>query len=447
MAVVKPFRGLRYNPERFEKLEVVVSQPYDRITEELQEEYYELSDYNIARIIQGKPQPGDQPARPEGPNVYTRGREYYQQWQQHDILVREDQPAYYAYEQTFTVDDQQYVRLGMIAAVKLVDFDEGVILPHERTHAGPKEDRLRLLKTLEANIEQIFLLYPDAENKVNSLLRQAIGEREPDIDVCEIWESDVRQRMWIITDPDILAATEAEMAPKRNLIIADGHHRYSTGLTYSKLQREAHPNAPENAAFNFVQATLVSMNDPGLVVLPTHREIHHFDGTTPVDILKRAKAHFVIGTVPDLDTCLETLNASDGSQTFGFYGGPQVGFHVLTLKNDELACDLIKDDHTDEWKSLTVSVLHKILLEQIAQVPPHSIDDKSMIRYHRDPQHPVANIDAGQGSFAFFVRPTRMDNIEAVAAQGERMPQKSTDFYPKVISGLTILPVNPDETL
>jgi uncharacterized protein (DUF1015 family) len=161
----------------------------------------------------------------------------------------------------------------LISAVELTDFDEGTILPHERIHAGPKEDRLRLLNTMQTNTEQIFILYPDTENKVNALIRKAIGAREPDIDLVEIWESDVRQRIWIITDPAILDAIQAEMAPKRSLIIADGHHRYSTGLSYRDQQRAAHPGAPREAAFNFVQATLVSMADPGLVVLPPPRNL------------------------------------------------------------------------------------------------------------------------------------------------------------------------------
>ncbi|NDJ75892.1 MAG: DUF1015 domain-containing protein [Chloroflexi bacterium] len=447
MAVVKPFRGVRYNPARFDSLQVVVAQPYDRITEKLQEEYYTLSPHNIARIIQGQAHDGDQPTNPGGPNVYTRGRAYFDEWQADGALVREDQPAFYAYELIFSVDGQQFSRLGLIAAVQLVEFDEGIILPHERTHSGPKEDRLRLLTALEANTEQIFILYPDAENKVNALIRGAIGDRAPDIDVREIWEDDVTQRVWIITDPDVLAKIEARLAPMRNLIIADGHHRYATSLTYAKQQREQYPNAPDNAAFNFLQATLVSMDDPGLVVLPTHREICNFTGTAPADILARSAEHFTVKPVADLTACLNAVNAGVNSHTYGFYGGADVGFHVLTLKSTELVEQLITDDHSREWKSLAVSVLHKILLEQVAEVPAHGIEDKTMIRYHRDPQLPVDNINAGNGNFVFFVRPTRMDNIKAVAAQGEKMPQKSTDFYPKVISGLTMLPLNPDETL
>ncbi len=447
MAVIKPFRGVRYNPELIENMQAVVSQPYDKIDESLREQYLNLSPHNIVRIILGPSEPGDRVEAPDGPNVYTRARDYYRAWLKEGVLVRDPRPAFYAYEQTFSAGGITYTRHGIIAAVELTDFDEGTILPHERTHSGPKEDRLRLLKTTEANTEQIFILYPDQDNRINQLVARAIGNREPDLDIVEIREHDVRQRLWAITDPATLKAIQAEMAPMRNLIIADGHHRYSTGLTYRDLQRRNYPDAPANAAFNFVQATLVSMNDPGLVVLPTHREIHHFAGKTPQQILESATQYFVIEQVVDLDACLAQVNAHPAGHAFGFYGGPSVGYHVLTLRETVSPQTLITGEHSPEWKSLAVSILHNVLLDQIAEVPAQGIEDKSMIRYHRDPQVAVTNIDRGEGNFVFFVSATRMDQIKAIAAQGERMPQKSTDFYPKVISGLSILPVNPNERL
>lgn len=447
MAIVKPFRGVRYNPTRIEDMKTVVAQPYDRITPELQEQYYDLSPYNIARIIQGKVEPSDMPTDAAGPNVYTRAKAYYEKWLADGVLFREDEPAFYAYEQIFSVEGTTHTRLGMIAAVELTDFDEGTILPHERIHSGPKEDRLRLLTTMQANTEQIFILYPDPENMTNALLRTAIADREPNFDVIEIWEKDVRQRVWRITDPATLEAIQAHMAPMRHLIIADGHHRYSTGLTYRDMQRQQHPDAPPNAAFNFVQATLVSMDDPGLVVLPTHREICNFTATPPQTVLERASDHFTVEQSADLEHTLAAVDAHPTGHAFGFYGGPAVGFHVLTPKSANLADQLINGDHSDAWKSLAVNLLHQVLLAQIARVPAAGIEDKTMIRYHRSAQLAVDNVKSGAGNFVFFVSATRMDQIKAVAGHGERMPQKSTDFYPKVISGLSMLPLHPDETL
>lgn len=448
MAVIKPFRGVRYNPARFDDLNVVVSQPYDRITPELAAEYASRCAYNISGIILGQAEDaGADPAAASDDPVYARAQTNYETWREEGILMREDAPALYAYEQTFTVNGQEYVRLGMISAVELAEFDEGIILPHERTHSGPKADRLRLLETLQVNTEQIFILYPDAENHVNALLRQAIGDRAPDMDVVELYEDQVRQRVWAITDPEILTAIMAYMEPLRGLIIADGHHRYETALNYRRAQHATRDDISANAALNYVGATLVSMDDPGLVVLPTHREIRNFDGKTPAEVLAAAQESFTVAAAPDLNTMLDAVNADALGQTFGFYGGPDTGFNVLSLKHDVPLADLIDDDRSDEWKSLAVSILHRLLLEQIAGVPTSGIDDKSMVRYHRDPAIPVANVDAGQGNFVFFLSPTAISQIKAVAAHGEKMPQKSTDFYPKMISGLTMLPVGPAEIL
>ncbi|MBN1202273.1 MAG: DUF1015 domain-containing protein [Anaerolineae bacterium] len=447
MAIIKPFRGVRYNTARIKEMSTVVSQPYDRITDELQHQYYDLNPYNIAHIIRVRAHGSSSLPNSNGHDVYERSKAYYRKWLDEGILIREEQPTLYAYQQTFSIGDRQYVRMGMIAAIRLTSYDEGIILPHERTHKGPREDRLKLLSAVEANTGQIFILYPDSENKVNALLRQAIGQRAPDIDVIETFENTVQQRVWIINDPGIIQAIQQHMAPMRNLIIADGHHRYSTSLAYRDMQRQAHPDAPPDAAFNYVQTTLVSMNDPGLVVLPTHREITNFTAISPQDVLDRARKYFDVRPVSNLDACLDEVNGHVNGHTFGFYGGPDTGYHVLTLTDNTLADTLIDDNHSREWKSLTVSILHKILLEQIAGVPVEGVEDKTMIRYHRDPQIPVQNVDQGAGNFVFFVRATRMDNIKACAAHGERMPQKSTDFYPKVISGLTVMPLSADERL
>ena len=233
----------------------------------------------------------------------------------------------------------------------------------------------------------------------------------------------------------------------RQLIIADGHHRYETGLNYRRARHAEYPDIPANAALNFISATLVSMDDPGLVVLPTHREIRNFDGHTPAEVLERARDYFDVTPAADLDTCLAAVNADPSGHAFGFYGGASIGFRVLTLKDSALVDELITTDNSRDWKSLAVSIAHRILLERVAEVPTSGIEDKSMIRYHRDPHLPVENIDAGKGDFVFFLSPTRMSQIQAIAGQGEKMPQKSTDFYPKMLSGITLLPVGDGECL
>ncbi|MCR4405688.1 MAG: DUF1015 domain-containing protein [Anaerolineae bacterium] len=439
MAEICPFRGVRYNPARFSKLDVVVSQPYDRVRYGLQEKYYELSPYNIVRIIKNKEEPGDD----EHHNVYTRARDHYYQWLNEGILVREAQPALYVYHQEFTINGVQRVRKAFIAALKLVEFDEGTVLPHERTLAGPKIDRLNLLRATATNFELVFMLYPDPENRVNVLLDAAIADRAPEVDAVELYEKDVRQKMWVVTDPKTIQAVQAAMRPKRNLIIADGHHRYETSLNYRNEMRTAYPDAPPNAAFNYRAVALVSMDDPGLTILPTHREVHDYD-VVPADVLlERAASYFEVIPVADQTACLELMARRRNEHAIGFYAAGK--YHVLVLRDESLLDQLITEARVAAWKRLDVTILHKLLIEGVAGIDDHLLEQK--IRYHRDLQGAVDNVDRGEGEYVFLLNPTRIGEVKACSTQGEKMPQKSTDFYPKMISGLVICPVNADETL
>ena len=439
MAEISPFRGVRYNPERFPSLDVVVSQPYDRVRYGLQDKYYDLSPYNIVRVIKNKQEEGDD----ENNNVYTRARDNYHRWLGEGILVREAQPALYVYHQEFTVNGEQRVRKAFIAALKLVDFDEGTVLPHERTHAGPKVDRLNLLRATAANFGQIFMLYPDRENAINALLDAAIAGREPDVDVVELYEKDVRQKMWVVTDPEVIHAVQAAMQPKRNLIIADGHHRYETALNYRNQMRAAHPDAPPNAAFNYRMVALVSMDDPGLTILPTHREIHDYGAMSAGAFLERAKPYFEVVPVADQPACFELMAQREREHAIGFYAAGK--YHVLVLKDESLLDELITEDRIPAWKRLDVTILHKVLLEGVLGMSEHVVEEK--VRYHRDPQGAIDNVDRGEGEYVFLLNPTKISEVKACSTQGEKMPQKSTDFYPKMISGLVICPVSVDETL
>jgi uncharacterized protein (DUF1015 family) len=442
MANIKPFRGVRYNPCRFDDMSKLVSQPYDRVRYGLQDEYYALSEFNVVRLIRNREQPGDDHTN----NVYTRARDLYQQWLREEVLVRERLPSLYAFRQTFTTPaGEERTRKAFIAALELSAFDEGIVLPHERTHAGPKADRLNLLRTTEVNYGLIFMVYPDPENRVNALLDAAIVGRPPLVDVEEMFEKDVRQQMWPVTDPEVLAAVQAEMAPKRNLIIADGHHRYETALTHRDDMRTRYPDAPRGAAFNYGMVTLVSMDDPGLTILPTHREIYGFRGIASDEILQRAAQYFNVTPLPDSQTCFAAMAEQEAAHAFGFYaGGP---FYLLTLKDASLLDQLIPEARALAWKSLDVSILHCVLLEQVAGISRETIDAKDRVRYHRDPQLPIAAVDAGDAQFVFFLNPTRMDQVKTCTEIGEKMPQKSTDFYPKAISGLVMCPVGADERL
>jgi uncharacterized protein (DUF1015 family) len=443
MATIEPFCGVRFHPHVVDP-SLVISQPYDRVRYGLQERYYALHPYNIVRIIRGVELPTDLPDRLEGPNVYTRARAYYDLWRIEGVLLREAQPAIYVYHQTFDLDGERRTRKGFIAALELRTFEEGVVLPHERTHAGPKIDRLRLLRTTEVNLGQIFMLYPDSDNRVSTVLDAAIDGRAPDIDAVEMYESDVRQQLWVITEPGTIRAVQREMSDKRNLIIADGHHRYETALAYRQEMRARHPNAPLDAAYNYRMVALVGIDDPGLVILPTHREVFDYPQVTRAEILARAEHAFEVIPAADLGTCLSEMRVREAAHAFGLYAEGR--YHVLVLKDPTLIDEQpLAETHSKEWKSLDVSIAHSILLERVAGLPAGAVETEANIRYHREPAPAIDNVDAGRGNFVLLLNPTRIDQVKACAEQGEKMPQKSTDFYPKMVSGLTLMPVSAAE--
>ena len=438
MATIRPFRGIRYNPEKIDDLSAVISQPYDRVRHGLQDKYYDLSPYNIVRIIKGKEQAGDG----EGNNVYTRARDTYQSWLREGILMREEVPALYVLHQTFALPDgSTRTRQGLIAAFELSRFEEGVVLPHERTLSGPKVDRLNLMRATAANFGHIFMLYPG--DRINQLLGAAI-EGQPGLDLHELFEHDVTQRFWAVTDPEVIAAVVEEMAPRRNLIIADGHHRYETALNYRDEMRAAHPDAPPNAGFNYRMVTLVSMEDPGLVILPTHRLIHSYGRMDGAAVLERAQEYFNVAPAADRAALEAALaEAEPAHPRFGFYDG---AYAALTLR-DPAVLERLLPDRAPDWCLLDVSVLHEVFIERVLGIDKAAVERKENIEYLRDPQMGYDAVDEGQAEFLLVMNPTRMGQVRACTAAGEKMPQKSTDFYPKVISGLVMRPIGAEEQL
>ncbi|MBN1313966.1 MAG: DUF1015 domain-containing protein [Anaerolineales bacterium] len=444
MATIKPFRGLRYNPDLIQDLSQVISQPYDRVRHGLQERYYALSDYNVVRITKGKEFDSDT----QQDNVYTRARQFLDQWQRDSILIREDQPAIYVFHQEFTVPGgDTVVRKAFITALELADFDEGIVLPHERTLSGPKIDRLNLTRATETYFGNIFMLYPDPENQIDDMLDAAtIGAgKTPDIDVKELHESDVRQKLWVVTDPKVVEAVVQEMAPKVNLIIADGHHRYETALNYRNEQREKYPDSPVTAGFNYRMVTMVSMSNPGLTILPTHRMIYGYNHLTGAQLLDKVAEYFDVKRAKsraDLENLLDSNRGKTGR--IGLVAAD--GFYLLTLKDSSIM-DKLAPDRVPAWKELDVSILHELVLEHIMGLTKDSIERKENIEYLREPDMGYDQVASGEAQFLFLLNPTRMEQVIERTQVGEKMPQKSTDFYPKVITGLTMLKVSPEERL
>jgi uncharacterized protein (DUF1015 family) len=438
MATIRPFKGVRYNPVRIDDLSSVVSQPYDRVRHGLQDEYYDQSEYTIVRIIKGKEQPGDD----ETNNVYTRARDYYQSWLQEGILMREQSPAFYVLHQAATLPDgSTRTRKGLVAALELSRFDEGVVLPHERTHSGPKVDRLNLMQATAVNFGHIFMLYPGGG--IDELLDAAI-EGQPGLELRELFEHDVVQQFWPVTDPQTIQAVVEQMAPRRNLIVADGHHRYETAINYRDEMRQKYPDAPSNAGFNYRMVTLVSMEDPGLVILPTHRLIYAYDEMNGEEALERAQEYFVVMPVADRAALEAALaEAKHTHPRFGFYHGD---YAVLKLR-DPAVLEKLLPDRSPDWRLLDVSVLHEMFIERVLGLDKAIVERKENIEYLRDPQMGYDAVDQGKANFLLLMNPTRMEQVRDCTAAGEKMPQKSTDFFPKVISGLVMMPIGVDERL
>jgi uncharacterized protein (DUF1015 family) len=442
MAKIAPFQGIRYNANKVGDLSKVVSQPYDRVRYGLQDDYYDLHPYNIVRIIKGREQQGDQP---DGQNVYTRARDYYRTWFDAGYLLRDPQPGFYVYHQTFALPNgEELTRRAFVAALELAEFDEGIVLPHERTHSGPKVDRLNLLRATATNFGQIFMLYPDAENRINALFDAALAGRQPDADLQELFEQNVRQQLWAVTDPDVIEAVVADMAPKQGLIIADGHHRYETALNYRTEMRQQHPDAPANAGFNYRMVTLVSMDDPGLTILPTHREMHDYTAKTTRQILEDVAEYFEVVAVTDCPALESALaEETDADRRIGFYDGD---YYLFQLKSPDIMSQ-VAPDRVEEWRMLNVSILHELLIERVMGISKDSVVALDNIQYHRDLDLALARVDEGRAQCVYVMNPTRMSEVKACSMAGEKMPQKSTDFYPKVITGLVAMCVAADERL
>ena len=440
MAVTKPFRGVRYNPERIKDLSMVISQPYDRVRYGLQDKYYAQSDHTVVKIIKGKEFAGDSDQN----NVYTRARDYFTTWLDEGVMLRENVPALYVLHQTFTLPDgQKYTRKAFTTALEISTFDEGIVLPHERTLAGPKVDRLNLVRATRTYFGSIFMLYPDEENRVNATLDGAIQDLEPFV-LRELFENDVEQRFWVVTDPQVIAQVEAAMAPKRNLIIADGHHRYETAITYRDEMRTKLPDAPANAGFNYRMVTLVSMSDPGLVILPTHRLMYSYTAKTSQQVIKDAAEYFQVQSLPDRAALEAALaDAQPGAPRIGFYDGD---YTVFTLKHPDVMAK-IAPERDAAWQMLDVSILHEVLIERVMGLSQASVERKENIDYLRDVEMGYEQVDKGEADSVFVMNPTRMTQVRDCTAAGAKMPQKSTDFFPKVISGLVALPIGPDERL
>ncbi|MGB8769171.1 MAG: DUF1015 domain-containing protein [Candidatus Korobacteraceae bacterium] len=429
MAEIFPFRALRYDPSKVSPAQVV-TQPYDKITPAMQDRYYAASPYNLVRVILGKPQPGDNDLE----NVYTRAAASLQQWQAEGVLVPDPEPSIYLYTQTFKVPGDASgataERRGFIALGQVEDYDHKVVFRHEQTLSKPKADRLNLLRATRAHCGQIFMLYSDPAGEIDSALAQ---KRPPDVEVRD--QYDVLHRMWRVSDPAVLRAVQNKIADKK-LIIADGHHRYETALTYrNEMRNHANPNL--RAPSERMMMTFVNMDAPGLVVLPTHRVVFGMESFAIFDTVAKLQENFEVedlGPLTDAAEALDRLHQA-GKDTTALLAVTSHGAFLLRSRPEQHSKNLA--GLSQRQRALDVVQLHKLVLEDALGMSEEDIRDQKHLKYVRDANEAIEEIRNG-ANVAFIINPVRMQQMRDVAFAGEVLPQKSTDFYPKMLSGLTI---------
>ncbi len=446
MARVYPFRALRYNPALV-RLEEVVTQPYDKITPAMQQAYYQRSPYNLVRIILGLPELFDAHQDPGSDSgIYQRAARDFRDWRESGVLSQESEPAIFAYAQRFAVpgaDGEMQERRGLIALGELSSYDQKVVFRHEQTLSKPRADRLNLLRATRAHFGQIFMLYSDPGLSVERLLFASTAA--PDMEVTDEYE--VTHRVWKVTDPAVINLVTTALEDKK-LIIADGHHRYETALAYAQ-ERAPHPPAPLAERSSYAQPqppypeaavmmTFVNMDSEGVVILPTHRVVHGLQDFSAAEFLERAEGFFVIQPLAMTDAAemLAMLEAT-GERT-AFVCVLPAGSFLLTAKAGAAAEILAQ--FSPRQRRLDVIHLHAVILDRLLGLTPEKIREQSNVRYVRDAAEAVFLVQAEMqdADLAFLMKPVPLELLREIAFAGEVMPQKSTDFYPKLLSGLTI---------
>lgn len=422
MALVKAFKGLRFNSSKAGSIETVVCPPYDIISEQQRLSYIKENEYNVIRL-----------ELPKGDNPYKDAADLLRSWEDDKILIREDKEAIYIYEEEFTAYDRRYSVKGCIVRVKLEEFEKGIILPHEFTLSKAKEDRLNLMKSTNCNFSQIYALYSDEENKTVTRLNR-LSERNADIEFTD--KENVTHRMWIVTDKTEISAICSDFND-RKLYIADGHHRYETALNYRNYCRE-NGLSKEGDAVDYQMMMLVNMEHPGLVVFPTHRivrDLSHFDKN---EVLEACKEYFDITHHTNTDT-IETVLTDfyrKNRKAFAMYCGKD-SWSLLVLKSPEIMKKLLP--HVSKAsQELDVSVLHTLILEKLMGIDADNMANQINLTYVKRIDDALNAVDNGEANCTFILNPTKISEICEVSSAGEKMPQKSTYFYPKLITGLVM---------
>ena len=448
MADIQAFRALRYDLSRVGNLSDVVAPPYDVIDEEFQTRLYEQHDNNVVRLILNRLEEGDDElAR------YRRASKFLKNWAREGIFQQDIESTIYVYHQTFTVDGAEITRRGFLSRVRLEKFGEGNIYPHEETYSKAKKDRLNLTTECQANLSPIFGIFPDPENQLQTILESGISDHTP---ITATDHLGVKHSMWRVTDTGVLSRAAELMGP-RPIYIADGHHRYETACNYREQVRAAESagELPADHPANYVLMMNISMDDPGMIVLPTHRLFRGIPAIGSDELMDKLASCFdceLGGEGADqAREVWELIAVEDRQETIGLYCAHDDRWVIARLNTAgavemESVCG-----HSEQWRSLGVAILHQLLIGHLLQqsdLPSplyvHDVDEVIHGLKHGDGQGRDATgqeADGEQFQLAALVMPASLDHVRDVSQNGERMPAKSTYFYPKLLSGLVINPL------
>lgn len=420
MAEIIPFKGVLYNPEKVDAGSVTAP-PYDIVSPEFKERLYQKSPNNIIRIDFGKDNEGDN----DGENRYTRASVLLNDWLQKDILHQDAEPAFYCYESTYSVDGHERKLRGIIGAVKIEELGSGRIHPHEETHSKPKSDRLNILRFCRANISPIFSIYSSPEKKTSSVLEKVVMEES----FIEAADSDgFVNRLWKISDKETIETIREEFSDK-DIFIADGHHRYETALAFKHEMEEKGESKTGEEPFNYVLMFLANMDEPGLTLLPTHRMVEIDSGINIEETLSHCfdiDAFSYNNETEEKAAMAKMFHAMKTKKySIGMFDKDKNKYYDLSFR-----CPHDNLDSHDILKKLDVTVLHKLIFREMLKV--HNYE------YEMSPEIAVERVKSGPARAAFFLSPTRVEDLKAVALEGQRMPPKSTYFFPKLLTGMVI---------
>ncbi len=442
MAQVYPFRAFRYDPARA-PFDRVLTQPYDKISPAMQGKYYAADPHNLIVVEKGRAYPGDTPQN----NVYTRAAAAIEDWIRRNVVVQDPAPSFYAYTQEYTVPgtEERRARRGFIGAGKLEEYSAGVVFRHEHTLSGPKADRLELLRHTKTHTGQLFMLYSDAQRRIDAILADAEAAA-PAAELRD--EYGVVHRLWVIADPQRVAAIQKAMEDQK-LVIADGHHRYETALNYRNECRTRAGKSDPDAPYERAMMTFINTRSEGLTILPTHRvaaNVHDFSWS---GVRRHLEPWFAAEEFPFSGSgersevkkkFLAKLTGAREKRAMGVYPAPGAqkrAFYVLTLREGVNLAQLLPNVSPLQ-RELDVVLLHEGILEPALGITPQAVTAEANLTYEREAAAALDAVDSGRAQISFLLNPCDVEQVMRIATAGEVMPQKSTDFFPKLMSGITM---------